>query len=233
MSTPEDHRQVPCWAGRSYSFVPERTALLVIDMQRDFIDPEGLCAQMGEAIGELQAIVPTLQRVAKAARAVGMRLIHTREGYAPGLSDVHPAKAGESWVGRPGPLGRFLIRGEPGHDFIPECQPTPGEPVIDKPGYSAFYRTDLEDRLNAAGLTHLVFTGVTTQCCVQSSLRAAVDRGFQCLTLADGCAAFEPRLHDASLALIEGEDHLFGWIAEADVFIAALEGGQSRHLSPV
>jgi nicotinamidase-related amidase len=224
MSMPEEHRQVRCWAGRSYAFVPGRTALLVIDMQRDFLDAQGLCAQMGEPVGLLRAIVPVLQRVVAAARAAGVHLIHTREGYAPDLSDVHPVKAERSWVGRSGPLGRFLIRGERGHDFMPECLPGPGEAVVDKPGYSAFYRTDLEDRLRAAGRTHLVFTGVTTQCCVHSSLREAVDRGFHCLTLADGCAAYERRLHDASLALIQGESHLFGWIAEADAFIAALDG---------
>jgi nicotinamidase-related amidase len=166
----------------------------------------------------------SLQQVANAARTAGVRLIHTREGYAPDLSDVHPAKGERSWVGRSGPLGRFLIRGEPGHDFIPECLPAAGEAIIDRPGFSAFYRTDLEECLKTAGLTHLVFTGVTTQCCVHSSLRDAVDRGFLCLTLADGCAAYERRLHDASLALIQGEDHLFGWIAEAGAFIAALSG---------
>ena len=228
MPRPEEHRQVPCWAGRTFTLVPRRTALLVIDMQRDFLDAQGLCAQRGEAIGELQVIVPVLQRAAVAARAAGIRLIHTREGYAPDLSDVHPAKGELSWVGQPGPLGRFLIRGEPGHDFIPECRPAPGETVIDKPGYSAFYRTELDDRLHAAGVTHLVFTGVTTQCCVHSSLRDAVDRGFHCLTLADGCAAYERRLHDASLALIQGESHLFGWIAEAGAFIAALAGDVER-----
>ena len=158
----------------------------------------------------MQAIVPALQRTLEAGRRAGLEIIHTREGYAPDLSDVHAAKAERGWVGQKGPLGHFLIRGEAGQDFIAELQPADAEAVIDKPGFSGFYRTDLQARLDAGGITHLVLCGVTSQCCVHSTLRDAVDRGFACLTLADGCAAFDRKLHEATLAIIQGEDHLFG-----------------------
>jgi biuret amidohydrolase len=215
--------RIDCWAGRSLLLPAGRTALLVIDMQRDFLDPDGMCGVLGEDVTALQAIVPALSRAVSAAQRAGLTIIHTREGYAADLSDVHAAKAERGGAGREGPLGRFLIRGEAGQDFIAELQPAPGETVIDKPGFSAFYRTDLQARLEAGGVTHLVLGGVTSQCCVHSTLRAAVDRGFACLTLADGTAAFDPRLHQATLAIIQGEDHLFGWIADTAAFRSALQ----------
>lgn len=192
-------------------------------MQRDFLDPAGMCAMLGEDPAPLQAIVPALRRALAAARRAGLAVIHTREGYAPDLSDLHAAKAERGSVGASGPLGRFLTRGEAGQDFIAELRPAAGEAVIDKPGFSAFYRTDLEARLAAGGTTHLVLGGVTSQCCVHSTLRDAVDRGFYCLTLADGTAAFNPALHEAALAIVQGEDHLFGWIADTATLCAALK----------
>lgn len=219
--------EIDCRAGRTLTLPTARSALLVIDMQRDFLDPEGMCGVLGEPVAELQAIVPRLVALVAAARRAGLTLIHTREGYAPDLSDLQAAKAGTSEVGQSGPLGRFLIRGEAGHDFIPELRPAPGEAVIDKPGFGAFHRTGLEERLRAAGTTHLLLAGVTTQCCVHSTLREAVDRGYYCLTVADCCAAVDPRLHEAALALIQGEGHLFGWIADARAVMAALEQGRA------
>lgn len=214
--------QVGCWAGRSYQFDPGSAALLVIDMQKDFLSPEGMCGQAGEDLAPVTKIVPRISRLLAVARPKGLRVIHTREGYAPDLSDVHPLKRERNGIGVPGPLGRFLIRGEAGHDFIEELRPAPGERVFDKPGFGAFYRTGLEDYLRNQDVTHLIITGVTTQCCVFSTLREAVDRGFWCLLLADCCAAFDPVAQAATLTIIQSENHLFGWIAESEALAEAL-----------
>jgi biuret amidohydrolase len=191
----------------------------VIDMQRDFIDPDGMCAVLGDDPALLRAIVPRIRRLSDWARAQGLCLIHTREGYAPDLSDMHPAKRVRYGMKSPGaisdgPLGRFLIRGQPGHDFIAALQPEPTETVIDKPGFSAFYGTDLHAYLNSRGITHLILCGVTTSCCVQSTLRAAVDLGYECLTVADCCAALEMDDHDRALDLIASEGDLFGNVCD-------------------
>jgi nicotinamidase-related amidase len=214
--------RVSCQGGRDFSFEPTSTALLVIDMQRDFLDPQGMCAVEGDDLTPLCRIIPTIAAIAKLARGRGLTMIHTREGYASDLSDVHPLKRERMSVGKEGPLGRFLIRGEPGHDFVEELMPQAGEIIIDKPGFSAFYRTHLDDDLRRLGISHLILTGVTTQCCVQSTLRSAVDRGYWCLTLADACAAFEVEVHEAALRLIEAESHLFGWVTQASHLWAAL-----------
>jgi len=215
--------EVSCWAGRSYRFDPAATALMVIDMQRDFLAPGGLCHSQGEDIGRLRPIVPRIQGVLEATRRQKLHVIHTREGFAPDLSDLSALRRTRNSVGRPGPLGHFLIRGEAGHDFIDELKPAPSEQVVDKPGFGAFFRTTLEADLRKAGVTHLLLTGVTTQCCVHSTLREAVDRGFYCLVLEDCCAAFDPALHAAALAIMQGEGHLFGWIAGSDDLLAAFE----------
>jgi nicotinamidase-related amidase len=205
---------VPCRSDRRFDFEPAATALLVIDMQRDFLE-------RGDEEGRaLRAIVPNVRDLVTAARAAGLRVIHTREGYAPDRSDVTPAKAAMGYVGRPGPDGPFLIRGTRGHDFVDELRPEAGESVIDKAGFSAFYRTELEAGLH--GTTHLILAGVTTQCCVHSTLRDAVERGFFCLTVEDATAAYDPALHEAALAVIQGEGHLFGWIAVTRDLLAAL-----------
>ena len=215
---------ITCQDGRSFSFRPAKTALLIIDMQRDFLDPQGMCGLEGEAYLQLRAIIPSVQASLEAARAAGLTVIHTREGYAADLSDL-PASRHGGHVGRTGPLGRFLVRGEAGHDFIAELPPAPGEAVVDKPGFGAFFRTDLEERLKQAGITHLLFSGVTTQCCVLSSLREAVDRGFFCLLLEDCCAALEPAWHQATLDIIASEGNLFGWITTS----AALRNAMLQH----
>ncbi len=213
---------VPCWRGLSYSFDPARAAFLAIDMQRDFLSEGGMCSQAGEDISGLRATVPAVANLLDAARRARLTVIHTREGYAPDLSDMHELKRARHSAGQAGPLGRFLIRGESGHDFIDECRPLDGETVIDKPGFSAFYRTGLEDLLRAQGISHLIVAGVTAQCCVLSTIRAAVDRGYYCLLLADACAALDPGLHRATLDIIQGENHLFGWIADITELIEAL-----------
>ena len=212
---------ITCRDGRSFSFPPAKTALLVIDMQRDFLDPQGMCGLEGDGYLRLRAIIPALQASVEAARGAGLTVIHTREGYATDLSDL-PASRQGGHVGQTGPLGRFLVRGEAGHDFIEELPPAPGEAVIDKPGFSAFFRTDLEERLKRAGITHLLFSGVTTQCCVLSSLREAVDRSFFCLLLEDCCAALEPAWHQATLDIIASEGNLFGWTATSAALRTAL-----------
>ncbi len=213
---------VPCWQGLSYTFDAARAALLAIDMQRDFLAEGGMCAEAGEDISGLREIVPAVAAVLDAARRASLSVIHTREGYAPDLSDVHDLKRDRHSIGQAGPLGRFLIRGEHGHDFVEECRPLDGETVIDKPGFSAFYKTGLEDLLRGKDISHLVIAGVTAQCCVLSTIRAAVDRGFHCLLLADACAAFDPGLHRATLDIIQGENHLFGWVADSANLIEAL-----------
>ena len=208
-------RRVACRAERDYLLPLANCALLVIDMQRGFLEADDAAP--------LRAIVPQVSAVLAAARAAGLLVLHSREGYAADGSDVTEAKRLMGYVGEPGPGGPHLIRGTPSHDFATGFEPLPSEPVIDKAGFSAFYGTELEALLRERDISHLVLMGVTTQCCVHSTLRDAVERGFLCLTLEDCCAAFEPALHEASLAIIQGEDHLFGWIAESTDFLSAIE----------
>lgn len=213
--------KVQCRDEREYVFEPARTALLVIDMQRDFFGDDDETGYDEEQSSAMRDVVPKVAALLAAARGAGCHVVHTREGYASDLSDVTAYRKSLGYVGREGPGGRFLIRGEWGHDFLDEVAPLAGETVIDKPGFSAFYGSDLQDRLRAAGIDHLILCGVTTQCCVHSTLREAVDLGYWCLTIADCCAAEEQELHDAALLLISGEGDLFGWIAELGAVLAA------------
>jgi nicotinamidase-related amidase len=214
---------IACRDDRAYAFEPARTALLAIDFQRDFLDPEGYCGAVFKAdLGPMRAILPRARALLEAGRAAGLSVIHTREGYRADLSDMNALKRSRAIAGSPGPLGRFLIVGEPGQAILPEMAPQAGEPAFDKPGYSAFFRSPLASILEARGITHLILMGVTTQCCVQSTLREAVDRGFWCLTVADACAALDPAWHEAALALVASENHLFGWVADAKAVLDAL-----------
>jgi nicotinamidase-related amidase len=195
------------------------TALLIIDMQRDFCAPGGYAEQAGMDVQMLRTPLPLIRRLLAAARAAGHLVVHTREGHRPDLADCSPAKMARSIaaggpIGSVGPMGRLLIRGEDGHDIIDELAPQAGEPVIDKPGYGAFYQTDLELILRSAGITQLVITGITTDVCVHSTLREAIDRGFECVTVADACAASDPDLHAAALAMIHGEGNIFGEVLD-------------------
>jgi len=205
---------VSCWKGKTLEIDPARTALIAIDMQRDFIDPQGMCAQTGDDPALLRAIVPVVARLSDWARNKGIRVIHTREGYAPDRTDMHDEKRARRPDPDHGPLGRFLIRGEAGHDFVAALMPHRDEWVIDKPGFGAFYRTDLEERLHNAGIATLILCGVTTSCCVQSTAREATDRGFRCLTVADASAALELDDHDRALDLIASESNIFGEISD-------------------
>jgi biuret amidohydrolase len=195
-------------------------ALVIIDMQRDFLDPRGYIAQTGVDVSVLRAAIEPTRRLLAAARAAGIRVIHTREGHRPDLSDLTAAKqrraarAGAP-IGSAGPLGRILIRGEVGHGIIDELMPTPEETVIDKPGFGAFYATDLELVLRSAGIGELTLVGVTTDICVHSTLREAVDRGFECEVVADACAAVEPALHEAMLSCIAGEAGILGRVTHS------------------
>lgn len=213
---------IPCNAGLSFDVDPATTALVAIDLQRDFLDPGGLIASLGDDISGMRAIIPNAVALIDAARAARLTVIHTREGYAPDLSDMHALKRDRGVAGREGPLGRFLIRGEAGHAHIAECLPLPDETIVDKPGFGSFYRTDLEEMLRARGIEALILFGVTTQCCVASTMREAVDRGFRCLTVEDACAATTPALHDAAISQIYGESNLFGWVSDTGRVVAGL-----------
>ena len=206
--------------------MPHAAALLIIDMQRDFLDPQGYIAQGGVDVSVLRTIIPNVRRLLEAARGAGLRVIHTREGHRRDLSDLPAVKARRSAragaaIGSLGPLGRLLVRGEPGHAIIPELEPLATETVIDKPGFGAFYATDLEHLLRGARIQALTIAGVTTDICVHSTLREAVDRGFECVTVGDACAAAEPAIHAAMLACIDGEGGILGRVMSADEVVAA------------
>jgi nicotinamidase-related amidase len=206
---------------------PGNTAVLVIDMQRDFCLAGGYFDSMGYDVAPMQAAIAPIQAVLAAARGTGFHVIHTRQGKRPDLSDA-PAvtrfrsKLGGAEVGVPGPLGRFLIRGEEGHEILAELAPEPGEPVVDKAGTGAFYGTDLELLLRGRGIVNLVFTGITTDVCVHSTMREASDRCFDGLLLSDCCAATVPSNHDAALSMIVQEGGCFGTVAHSRAFIDAI-----------
>ncbi|MBS7540014.1 cysteine hydrolase family protein [Ancylobacter lacus] len=218
---------------RPYAFphggdlAPATTALLIIDMQRDFCDPAGYIGAMGYDVGPAQALIPRIAALRAAVRAFGGLVIHTREGHRPDLSDLLPQKrfrsrAGGAEIGTPGPLGRLLVRGEPGWDIVPELAPAAGEPVVDKPGFSAFHATDLDRLLVTRGIRHLLLCGVTTDVCVHSTLREAVDRGYEPLLAADGCAATIAANHEAAIEMICAEGGIFGAVAPCADIVAAL-----------
>ena len=205
-----------------------RTALILIDMQRDFLDPGGYAATAGLDVGALRRPIPAIRNLLAAARRTGLLVVHTREGHRPDLSDCPPAKLERSRsagaaIGSAGPLGRLLVRGEFGHDFIDELQPLPGEPVVDKPGYGAFHQTDLAQILQSRGIRDLILTGVTTEVCVHSTLREAVDRGYCCVLAGDACGSAHPHLHDAALQMVAVEGGIFGRVADSQALIAELE----------
>jgi nicotinamidase-related amidase len=204
-----------------------RTALIIIDMQRDFLEPGGFGETLGNDVSLLGRAVPPTKAVLAAARAAGMLVIHTREGHRPDLSDAPQAKIERGHpsmrIGAPGPMGRILIRGEPGHDIIPELYPIPGEPVIDKPGKGAFYATDLDALLRDFRIQHLLVCGVTTEVCVNTTVREANDRGYRCVVLGDCCASYFPEFHRMGLDMIKAQGAIFGWVSDSQSALAALE----------
>lgn len=203
-------------------------ALLIIDMQVDFCAPGGWVDQLGESIANTRSAIAPIRRVLAAARGAGIRVIHTREGHAPGLGDLHRNKQWRTRVhglgiGDAGALGRVLVRGEPGWQIVPELAPLDAEILIDKPGKDAFHATDLDARLRAEGIRHLVITGVTSDCCVQSTLREASELGYDALLLADCCAAVEDANHDGMLDLLSAWGGRFGTVRKAADFTAWLD----------
>lgn len=203
-------------------------ALIVIDMQRDFCAPGGYADRAGLDVGRLRAPIPAIQRLLAGARARGLLVLHTREGHRPDLADLPlpkrlRAEAAGAPIGSQGPLGRLLIRGEYGHDLIDELQPLPGEPVIDKPGYSAFAATDLELLLRNRGIRELIITGVTTEVCVSSTLRSAIDLGYACTLVDDACGSADPALHAAALAMVAVEGGVFGRVLDSQALLAEWE----------
>ena len=205
----------------------DHVALIIIDMQRDFLEPGGFGETLGNNVALLKAVVPPLRSVLEAARQTKMLVIHTREGHRPDLSDAprHKVERGEPSmrIGAPGPMGRILVRGEPGHDIIPELYPAPGEPVIDKPGKGAFYQTDLELMLKNREIDTLLVCGVTTEVCVNTTVREANDRGFRCIVIGDCCASYFPEFHAAGLAMIKAQGGIFGWVTASLSVLNALE----------
>ena len=203
-----------------------RTALVIIDMQRDFLEPGGFGAALGNDVSLLRAAVGPCKAMLAGARAAGMLVIHTREGHRADLSDAPPAKVlrGDpaKRIGAAGPMGRILIRGEAGHDIVPELAPLPEEPVIDKPGKGAFYQTDLDLMLRNRGIETLLVAGVTTEVCVHTTVREANDRGYRCLVLDDACASYFPEFHKVGLAMIAAQGGIFGWVSSTDAVLAAL-----------
>lgn len=207
---------------------PTNCALLLIDMQRDFCAVGGYADQAGLDIQRLRVPIPAQQALLSAARRAGMLVVHTREGHRPDLTDLPEwkrirAERSGAPIGQPGPMGRLLVRGEHGHGLIDELQPLGDEPVIDKPGYSAFAHTDLEWLLRNRGVSCLLLTGVTTEVCVSSTLRAAIDLGFSCLTVSDACASPHPELHNAALQMIGIEGGIFGELCSSAELVERLE----------
>lgn len=209
-----------------FRLVANQTALVVIDMQRDFLLPGGFGESLGNDVSQLGKVVPPLVDLLAAARASGIIVIHTREGHEPDLSDCPPAKlnrgAPSKRIGDPGKFGRILIRGEYGHDIIDELAPIDGEVVIDKPGKGAFYATGLSDVLTGAGITQLLVTGVTTEVCVHTTTREANDRGYQCLVVSDCVGSYFADFHRVGLEMIKAQGGIFGWVADSAAVIPAL-----------
>jgi nicotinamidase-related amidase len=201
----------------AYSFEPWTTALVMIDMQRDFIEPGGFGESLGNDVGHLAQVVAPAKALVAWARMRGLLIVHTRECHRPDLSDCPPAKrlrgAPSTRIGDPGPMGRILIDGEAGADFVPGLEPLPGEVEIVKPGKGAFYNTSLTHVLDSRGITHLIFGGVTTEVCVQTTMREANDRGYECLLVEEATGSYFPEFRDATLAMIRAQGGIIGWTA--------------------
>jgi len=201
------------------------TALLIIDMQRDFVLPGGFGEKLGNDTSLLLAAVEPTQRVLDAARKKKMFVIHTREGHRPDLSDCPPAKltrGGATFIGTQGPMGRILVRGEQGHDIINQLYPVPGEPVIDKPGKGSFHATDLHQILLDRRIKTLIVCGVTLEVCVHTTVREANDRGYECVVLSDCVASYFPEFNRVGLEMIKAQGAIFGWVSNAKNFIASI-----------
>ncbi|MCC2317060.1 cysteine hydrolase family protein [Cellulomonas chengniuliangii] len=213
----------------SFTFDPRHTALMCIDFQRDFVEAGGFGESLGNDVSRLRSTIEPTQRILAAFRELGATVIHTREGHRADLADLFPAKRDRGnptlRIGEEGPMGRLLVRGSRGHDIIPELAPIEGEVVLDKPGKDSFYATDLDTILRARGITRLVVTGVTTEVCVQSTVRAANDRGFECLILSDCTSSYFPEFHESALAMFAAQGGIVGWVADSAALLGAIQSG--------
>jgi biuret amidohydrolase len=203
-----------------------KAALVIIDMQRDFLEPGGFGAALGNDVSRLKAAVGPCRDVLAAFRGHGVLVIHTREGHRADLSDAphHKVQRGDPQfrIGARGPMGRILVRGEPGHDIIPELYPVAGEPVIDKPGKGAFYQTDFDLMLRNRDIDTLFVCGVTTEVCVNTTVREANDRGYRCVVLSDCCASYFPEFHDMGLKMIKAQGGIFGSVTSAKAVLSGM-----------
>ena len=210
-----------------FAFDPATTALVVIDMQRDFLEPGGFGESLGNDVSQLRRTIAPLRTLLAGWRGAGLTVIHTREGHLPDLSDCPPAKLARgrpsARIGDPGPRGRILIRGEEGHAIIDELAPLDGELVVDKPGKGAFYATGFGAALAERGIRSLIVAGVTTEVCVHTTVREANDRGYECLVLADCVGSYFPEFHRAALDMVAAQGGIFGWVAESAGVLTALE----------
>jgi biuret amidohydrolase len=214
---------MPFIAAQPYEYelpVDSKIALIVIDMQRDFLEPGGFGAALGNDVDRLTAIVPTVKRLLEGCRAMNLSVFHTQEGHRPDLSDCPQSKLkrgrGDLAIGDSGKLGRILVLGEPGNEIIPELAPLPGEILIPKPGKGAFYNTDLEMQLIARNITHLLIAGVTTEVCVQTTMREANDRGYECLLVEDATESYFPEFKRSTLEMVRAQGGIVGWTATTD-----------------
>ena len=209
----------------AYAFVPATCALLIIDMQRDFLEPGGFGEALGNDVSQLRRTIDPNRRLLATWRAHGLAVLHTREGHRADLADLPDAKKvrgrSKTCIGDPGPMGRILVRGEPGHDIIPELYPKSGEPVIDKPGKGAFWATDLHAILQNRGIRQLIVTGVTTEVCVNTTVREANDRGYDCLVPEDCVGSYFPVFQEMGLKMIKAQGGIFGWVSTSEKIQAA------------
>ncbi len=205
---------------------PGTAALVLIDMQRDFLEPGGFGETLGNDVSLLAAAIEPCRAVLAAARRLGMLVVHTREGHRPDLSDAPIAKiergSPSMRIGAQGPMGRILVRGEAGHDIVPALAPIAGEPVVDEPGKGAFFATDLHEILRNRRIDTLIVGGVTTEVCVHTTVREANDRGYRCLVPGDCCASYFPEFHAVGLAMIKAQGGIFGWVTDSRRLLAAL-----------
>ena len=211
-----------------FEFDERGCALVIIDMQRDFVDPGGFGEALGNDVSLLRKAIAPTKKVLEAARSRKLLVIHTREGHRADLSDLPQSKKLrgrlKAGIGDPGPMGRILVRGEYGHDIVDELKPLPGEPVVDKPGKGAFYATDLDSMLRNRGIRSLVVCGVTTEVCVNTTVREANDRGYDCLVLEDCVGSYFPEFQAAALNMIKAQGGIFGWVSDSKKFLEGLKG---------
>jgi nicotinamidase-related amidase len=210
-----------------YTLTEQPPALVIIDMQRDFVEPGGFGSALGNDVSPLVTIIPVIEKLLQLYRRLTLPVIHTREAHRPDLSDCPVSKRergrGAIKIGDPGPMGRLLIDGEPGNNIVPALKPIAGEYDIAKPGKGAFYATPLADILKTENITHLLFAGVTTEVCVQTTMREANDRGFECLLIEDATESYFPEFKKATLEMITAQGGIIGWTAGSESVIKAIE----------